>query len=120
VLVRCDGTRISQVLNNLLNNAIKYSPRGGRVQVELSTAPDAARVSVTDSGVGIPATELESIFEPFRRSSTTRDTIPGIGLGLAVGRRIIEAHGGRIEVHSEEGIGTTFRLSLPRGLPQNG
>ncbi len=112
--VRCDSTRISQVLNNLLSNAIKYSPRGGPVRIELTAAPDSAWVSVTDSGVGIPVEERESIFEPFRRSSTTRDTIPGVGLGLAVGRRIIEAHGGHFEVRSELGAGTTFRFRLPR------
>jgi signal transduction histidine kinase len=114
LLVRCDSTRISQVLNNLLSNAIKYSPQGGPVRIELTSAPDAAWVSVTDSGVGIAAEERESIFEPFRRSSTTRDTIPGVGLGLAVGRRIIEAHGGHIELRSELGVGTTFRFRLPR------
>jgi signal transduction histidine kinase len=70
--------------------------------------------------VGIPADEQESIFEPFRRSSTTRNTIPGVGLGLAVGRRIIEAHGGRIEVRSEPGAGSTFRFRLPREAPLHG
>jgi signal transduction histidine kinase len=114
VPVRCDATRISQVLNNLLSNAIKYSPRGGQVRVELTTTPDAAWVAVKDAGVGIPSAERESIFEPFRRSSATRDTIPGVGLGLAVGRRIIEAHGGHIEVESEQGAGSTFRVRLPR------
>jgi signal transduction histidine kinase len=114
VPVRCDATRISQVLNNLLSNAIKYSPQGGQVRVELTTTPDAAWVAVKDQGVGIPPAERESIFEPFRRSAATRDTLPGVGLGLAVGRRIIEAHGGRIEVESEQGAGSTFRFSLPR------
>jgi signal transduction histidine kinase len=114
VPVRCDATRISQVLNNLLSNAIKYSPQGGQVRVELTTAPDAAWVAVKDSGVGIPTEERESIFEPFRRSAATRDTIPGVGLGLAVGRRIIEAHGGHIEVESEQGAGSTFRVRLPQ------
>jgi signal transduction histidine kinase len=114
VPVSCDSTRISQVLNNLLNNAIKYSPRGGQVRVELTTTRDAAWVAVTDPGVGIPPAERESIFEPFRRSDSTRDTIPGVGLGLSVARRIIDAHGGRIEVESEPGVGSTFRFWLPR------
>lgn len=113
VMVRCDATRISQVLNNLLSNAIKYSPQGGRVRAELTTAPDAVWVAVKDPGVGIPAEEWESIFEPFRRSAATRDIIPGVGLGLAVSRRIIEAHGGHIEVESEQGAGATFRFRLP-------
>ncbi|MFL5347426.1 MAG: ATP-binding protein [Hyalangium sp.] len=114
VLVRGDATRLSQVLNNLLSNAIKYSPRGGQVRVELTLTSDDAWVAVTDPGVGIPAAELESIFEPFRRSTTTRDTIPGVGLGLSVGRRIIEAHGGHIHAESQEGTGTTFRFRVPR------
>ncbi len=113
--VRCDGTRISQVLNNLLSNAIKYSPQGGQVRVELSPTPDTAWVAVTDPGVGIPAAEHESIFEPFRRSTSTRDTLPGVGLGLSVARRIIEAHGGHIQVESTQGRGSTFRFSLPCG-----
>jgi signal transduction histidine kinase len=117
VPVRCDATRISQVLNNLLSNAIKYSPQGGQVRVELTTTPDAAWVAVKDQGVGIPAAERESIFEPFRRSAATRDTIPGVGLGLAVGRRIVEAHGGHIEVESEQGAGSIFRFSIPLPPP---
>lgn len=112
--VRCDSTRIAQVLNNLLSNAIKYSPQGGQVRVDLSSTPEAVWVAVTDSGVGIPAEERESIFEPFRRSSNTQGTIPGVGLGLAVARRIVEAHGGHIEVQSQLGAGTTFRFTLPR------
>jgi len=119
VPVRCDATRISQVLNNLLSNAIKYSPQGGQVRVALTATPDAAWVAVKDAGVGIPAAERESIFEPFRRSTATRDTIPGVGLGLAVGRRIIEAHGGHIEVESEQGAGSTFRFRIPRGPHPN-
>ncbi|WP_225408337.1 HAMP domain-containing sensor histidine kinase [Stigmatella hybrida] len=113
VSVRCDPTRISQVLNNLLSNAIKYSPEGGQVHVALSTTAGEARVAVRDSGVGIPATERESIFEPFRRSTRNRDTIPGVGLGLSVARRILEAHGGHIEVESTPGVGSTFRFRLP-------
>jgi signal transduction histidine kinase len=120
LLVPCDSLRIMQVLNNLLSNAIKYSPRGGQVRVELTPRPDEVWVAVTDSGVGIPAEERESIFEPFRRSSVTRDTIPGVGLGLAVGRRIVEAHGGHIEVQSELGAGSTFRIRLPLQSPRGG
>jgi signal transduction histidine kinase len=114
VPVRCDATRISQVLNKLLSNAIKYSPEGGQVRVDLTATPEAAWIAVKDQGVGIPATEQESIFEPFRRSAATRDTIPGVGLGLAVSRRIIEAHGGLIEVESTQGAGATFRFCLPQ------
>jgi signal transduction histidine kinase len=119
VPVRCDATRISQVLNNLLSNAIKYSPQGGQVRVALTTTPDTAWVAVKDQGVGIPPAERQSIFEPFRRSAATQDSIPGVGLGLAVSRRIIEAHGGYIEVESEQGAGATFRFRLPLGPRPN-
>ena len=113
VVIRCDATRIVQVLNNLISNALKYSPEGGLVRVALADAEDTAIVSVSDQGIGISPAERDTIFEPFRRSSTTRDTIPGVGLGLSVARRILEAHGGTIEVRSEEGRGSTFRFFLP-------
>jgi signal transduction histidine kinase len=111
--VRCDATRLSQVLNNLLSNAIKYSPNGGAVRIRVAPSEDGYRISVTDSGVGIPSSEKESIFEPFRRSSSTRGVIPGVGLGLAVTRKILAAHGGSLEVESEPGRGSTFYVKLP-------
>jgi signal transduction histidine kinase len=111
--VHCDPTRISQVLNNLLSNAIKYSPEGGTVRIQVAPWEDGYRIAVTDSGVGIPATERESIFEPFRRSSSTRGVIPGVGLGLAVARKIVAAHGGSLDVESEPGRGSTFYAKLP-------
>ena len=115
--VACDGTRISQVLNNLLSNAIKYSPEGGAVQVTLEAVHDGAgawaQVSVCDSGVGIPAEEHATIFEPFRRASASRESIPGVGLGLSVARRIATAHGGTIALRSAPGEGSTFSLRLP-------
>lgn len=113
--VRCDATRISQVLNNLLSNAIKYSPEGGLVRIHLMPADGGYRISVTDSGVGIAPSEQESIFEPFRRSASTRETIPGVGLGLAVTRKILAAHGGSLDVESEPGKGSTFSVKLPAG-----
>ncbi|MFE8599693.1 HAMP domain-containing sensor histidine kinase [Archangium violaceum] len=113
--VRCDATRISQVLNNLLSNAIKYSPEGGPVRIHLTPADGGYRITVTDSGVGIAPSEKESIFEPFRRSASTRETIPGVGLGLAVTRKILAAHGGSMDVESEPGKGSTFSVRLPAG-----
>ncbi|WP_395842215.1 ATP-binding protein [Archangium violaceum] len=115
----CDATRLSQVLNNLLSNAIKYSPEGGPVRIRIMSTEDGYCVAVTDSGVGIPPSEKESIFEPFRRSTSTRDTIPGVGLGLAVARKILAAHGGSLNVESEPGRGSTFYAKLPvtRGAP---
>jgi signal transduction histidine kinase len=113
VPLRCDATRISQVLNNLLNNAIKYSPEGGPVRIRVSLEQAGCCVAVTDTGVGVPPSEKESIFEPFRRSSSTRGTISGVGLGLAVARKILVAHGGSLHVESEPGRGSTFYVKLP-------
>ncbi|PTL75652.1 HAMP domain-containing sensor histidine kinase [Vitiosangium sp. GDMCC 1.1324] len=113
VPVHGDPTRLTQVLTNLLSNAIKYSPRGGRVRVLLEQAQDEVMISVSDEGVGIPPDEYERIFEPFRRSKGSSAEIPGIGLGLSVSRRIVRAHGGNIEVVSQEGVGSIFRVRLP-------
>lgn len=117
-LCTCDGVRISQVLNNLISNAVKYSPFGGQVKISLKTADGFAEISVSDQGTGIAAEELDRIFEPFRRSAATKDTIPGVGLGLASTKAIVEAHEGRIVVESKIGTGSTFRIFLPlaRGL----
>ncbi|HCF61110.1 MAG TPA: sensor histidine kinase, partial [Myxococcales bacterium] len=76
------------------SNAIKYSPDGGMVRVALARDASAARIRISDPGIGIPAEELDTIFQPFRRSSTAPEGIPGVGLGLSVTRRIVEAHGG--------------------------
>lgn len=113
--VRCeyDSLRVSQVLNNLIGNAIKYSPNGGRVEVSLGQCGAEAVIEVRDQGIGIAPDEVDRIFEPFRRSKATRDTIPGVGLGLAVARRLVEAHGGLLEVVSTVGSGSTFRVRLP-------
>jgi signal transduction histidine kinase len=113
VLCRCDPTRIGQVLNNLLSNAIKYSPYGGMISVRILKEAQSATMHVSDQGMGIAPEECERIFEPFKRSKSTRDSIPGVGLGLSVSRRLIEAHGGRIRVTSEVGRGSTFTVSLP-------
>ncbi|QRO00944.1 HAMP domain-containing histidine kinase [Archangium violaceum] len=118
VPVRGDPTRLSQVLTNLLSNAIKYSPRGGLVRVLLTQSQDEVMLSVSDEGIGIPPDEYEHIFEPFRRSKDSSAEIPGIGLGLSVSRRIVRAHGGDIEVVSQVGAGSTFRVRLPSQHPR--
>jgi signal transduction histidine kinase len=114
VRVRCDPVRIEQVLGNLVGNAIKYSPEGGAVEVAVSTANGAAVVSVADQGVGIAPDDRPHIFEPFRRGAS-HDRFPGLGLGLAVTRRIVEAHGGRIDVESAPGAGSVFRVEFTAG-----
>ena len=113
VMVAGDAMRLGQVLTNLLSNAVKYSPAGGAIQISLASALDEAIVAVTDQGIGIQPEEHDHIFEPFRRTGASRELVPGVGLGLSIAKRIIEAHGGRIEVISTPGRGSTFRVNLP-------
>jgi signal transduction histidine kinase len=113
VLCVCDPARIAQVLNNLVSNAIKYSPHGGLIAIQVGRRGVDGVVTVSDQGMGIGTEDREHIFEPFRRSKATRETIPGVGLGLAVSRRLLEAHGGRIEAESELGKGSLFTIRLP-------
>lgn len=114
LVVDADPVRVEQVLINLVSNAIKYSPNGGRVTMVLSGTREEATVTVSDEGIGVPPTEREKIFEPFHRSGRTRGETPGVGLGLAVARKIAEAHGGRLVLVESE-RGATFRLTLPMG-----
>ncbi len=110
-----DPARIRQVAFNLLSNAIKFTEPGGSVTFAIETDAEKARLSVTDTGTGIPAGELERIFEAFQQGSRTgRAQVEGTGLGLALTRQLVEAHGGRIEVQSEVGVGSTFTVDLPR------
>ena len=112
VPVRCDPLRIEQVLSNLVGNAIKYSPAGTPVEVAVSQDDGRATVTVTDHGVGVAPEDRPHLFEAFRRGSRARG-IAGLGLGLAVARRIVEAHGGRIELDSAPTAGSIFHLILP-------
>ena len=114
ITVRCDELRLEQVLVNLITNAIKYSPDGGRVVIAArGDGGGWATLSVTDQGIGIPPDQQTAIFEPFHRVAAASSGIAGSGLGLAVSKRIVERHGGRIEVDSQPGRGTTFRVLLP-------
>jgi PAS domain S-box-containing protein len=110
---RFDSNKVIQVLTNLVSNAIKFTPADGRVCVRIRTQGDELVIGVTDTGVGIPAEALPKIFERFYRVHRPGQEIPGTGLGLAIVEQIITAHGGRIEVESEEGKGTTFTIFLP-------
>ncbi|HJS70776.1 MAG TPA: PAS domain S-box protein [Gaiellaceae bacterium] len=113
-LIAGDRARIAQLLDNLVSNAIKFTPEGGRVDVRIRTVKNRAVLEVRDSGMGIPAGEQEFLFQRFFRTSTaTEQAIQGTGLGLAISKAIVEAHSGGITVASEEGAGTTFRVTLP-------
>ena len=114
--VRADPMRLQQVFENLLSNAVKFTPAGGRIDVALARRGADVEVSVSDTGIGIAPEILPHVFEAFQqadRSITRR--YGGLGLGLAIARRLIEAHGGRIDAESAgEGTGATFRVRLPR------
>jgi signal transduction histidine kinase len=113
-----DAARIAQLLGNLISNAVKFTPDGGRVQVEVGAEADQAVLTVADTGVGIPAADRERIFDRFFRSAiATRQAIPGTGLGLTIARDIVAAHDGTITVESDEGRGSTFKIWLPLRPP---
>ena len=114
--VYADRTRFKQILYNLLSNAVKFTPEGGSVQVVAAREDGSVRFSVTDTGVGIPATEHQAIFDEFHQvSATTRGLREGTGLGLAITRRLVELHGGRIWVESEPGRGSRFFFTVSPG-----
>ena len=115
VEVRFDRERIIQLLTNLVGNGLKFTERGGSVQVDLRTEDDGVHLEVRDTGPGIPPEELPRIFERFYRGTNTGEArASGSGLGLAIVRSIVEMHGGTIEVASVVGEGTVFRIRLPR------
>jgi two-component system phosphate regulon sensor histidine kinase PhoR len=112
-----DPERLAQVFDNLFSNAIKYTPRGGHISAGLTVEGGHAVIQVRDSGRGISASELGEVFTKFFRStSVLSEAIPGIGLGLAITKTIVDAHGGEISVASQLGLGTTFEVRLP--LPE--
>ena len=114
-IVDADPHRITQVMRNILDNAIKYSPDGGLVLIRGEVRPEDVVVSIADQGVGISPEDLIPLFEKyFRVKSATGYHVPGTGLGLPVARSIVEAHGGRIWAESKVGEGTTLYFSLPR------
>jgi signal transduction histidine kinase len=127
VYVRGDATRLGQACDNLVSNALKFTPRDGEVSVSLSSKRSTdgfsprAVVRVSDTGVGIPSDEMDKLFGRFFRASTaTRDAIPGVGLGLTITRAIVVAHGGEITVDSVVGAGTAFSMAFPVAVPAIG
>ncbi|HYW13264.1 MAG TPA: ATP-binding protein [Longimicrobium sp.] len=111
VPVHVDGDRVLQVLSNVVGNALKFTPSGGRIGVVVESANGVARVTIKDTGIGIAADELEHVFDPFRQVGDADRR--GVGLGLPIARGIVEAHGGRISASSQPGVGSVFAFTLP-------
>jgi PAS domain S-box-containing protein len=114
ISLHADRVRFKEILYNLLSNAVKFTPEGGRIRVDAITRDSLAEVSVSDTGVGIPAEEQAAVFDKFYQvGSTTRGVREGTGLGLAITKQLVEAHGGRIWLESEPGRGSHFHFTMP-------
>jgi signal transduction histidine kinase len=109
-----DAKRLTQVLDNLVSNAVKFTPEGGQVTISVGAAGSGASVVVADTGIGVPEGEQKQVFSRFFRASTaTQLAIPGTGLGLAICHALVEQHNGSIEFSSREGRGTEVTITLP-------
>lgn len=113
--VRGNATRLKQVIDNLVSNAIKYTPEGGSVQVRLSELGNSVEIAVRDTGIGLTDEQLERMFSPFERLGAESSAIPGTGLGLALSKTLVELMGGTLRVQSVPKRGSTFTVSLPKG-----
>jgi signal transduction histidine kinase len=111
--MRADERKVRQIVLNLLSNAIKFTPEGGRIEVAAVPRDEFVEVSVSDTGIGIAPEDQEAVFEEFRQVGTAAKKVEGTGLGLALSRKFIELHGGRIWVQSQLGIGSTFTFTIP-------
>jgi signal transduction histidine kinase len=112
-IIRADERKVKQVLLNLLSNALKFTPEGGRIDVTVALQDGAISISVTDTGVGIAPEDQAAVFEEFRQVGTAAKKVEGTGLGLAISKKFIELHGGKIWVTSEMNTGSTFTFTLP-------
>jgi signal transduction histidine kinase len=113
-IIHGDGPRLEQVLLNLMTNAVKFTPRGGSISIKAQEEESGLVVSIKDNGIGIAQEEQSRLFKPYSRVSADRQHQPGLGLGLALSKQVVELHGGRIWVESESGRGSTFSFFLPR------
>ncbi len=114
VMVNGDALRIGQACDNLISNAIKFTPKGGTVTVRLCVRDGVACINVRDTGMGIAEADIERLFSRFfRASSAMQNAVPGVGLGLVITKAIVIAHGGTLNVESELGVGTNFTMTLP-------
>jgi len=111
--VRADGTRLKQILMNLIGNAIKFTPDGGTIELAARKIGDLVRLEVRDSGPGIPSEEQKRIFEAFYRLTQNAKAAEGSGLGLAITQRLVELHGGQLGLESQPGMGSCFYFNLP-------
>jgi signal transduction histidine kinase len=111
--IRADERKVKQVLLNLLSNAIKFTPEGGRIEIRAAATDGMVEVSVADTGVGIAPEDQDAVFEEFRQVGAADKKAEGTGLGLALSRKFVELHGGKIHVTSQAGIGSTFTFTLP-------
>jgi PAS domain S-box-containing protein len=112
-VVTADRDRVGQAIDNLVSNALKFTPPGGSVDVRLSGHDGVAVVEVSDTGLGMSEEDRARVFDRFFRAGASRDSAPGVGLGLTIVKAIAEGHGGSVSVESEEGVGTKFRIELP-------
>jgi signal transduction histidine kinase len=112
-IVHGDGQRLEQVVLNLLTNAIKFTPKGGNITLRARREDSSLLIEVQDDGIGIAKDAQPRLFKPYSRLSADRQSHPGLGLGLALSKQVVELHGGKIWVDSEPGQGSTFAFSLP-------
>ncbi|HRN90127.1 MAG TPA: HAMP domain-containing sensor histidine kinase, partial [Candidatus Saccharibacteria bacterium] len=111
--IAADRTSLGEVIGNLIDNAIKYSNEGGAINVTAEAKGEFVELSIEDHGIGMPGNVMSNLFQKFYRSHRSRETVAGTGIGLYISKGIIESHGGRIGVRSEEGKGSTFTVSIP-------
>jgi len=115
--IRADSLRLAQAIGNLADNAIKYTPSGGRIEIEAAAEGENVLIRIKDNGSGITLEDQARIYEPFYRGEQGSRMKQGMGLGLSIARQIVEAHGGRLELDSEVGVGSEFRIILPVHTP---
>jgi Amt family ammonium transporter len=111
--VHADRDKLGQILTNIIQNAVKFTPVGGHIDVNLTRTDDFVQFSVSDSGCGISPEEVDKVFDKFYRCANTASNTPGAGLGLSITKSLVELHGGRIWLESSVGTGTTFYFTIP-------
>ena len=110
--IHADPLRLTQILRNIISNAIKYNVEAGWIRINVAAGDGYARVGVADGGIGMSEDELRVLFQPYTRGATQR-TIKGVGLGVVIVKKLVEAHGGEVSVVSEPGRGSLFSFTLP-------